>query len=393
MRAMAGGFVRGLYGWLALALLATATGCGDVMDGLRSHAPPAGTESARRLEPGPFAVVAQELRFIDESRPTMANGDIAASTQRILPVTVWTPIEAGDRLPLIVYSHGFTGNRREMVYLLEHLAGYGYVVAGLDFPLTHGEAAGGANYLDLASQPGDVRFLIDSLLAEGSDTAFAGRIDPERIGLAGLSYGGLTTTLLTFHPREADRRVKGAVSIAGPAEMFTAGFFSGDAPPFLMIAGTEDAFVPYDGNAENLLAKAPAASLLTIEAGTHLGFVEFASTWMRFSDNPDGTACGAVTDEFEESPDRSGDPFEALGGPEVGIDVASWGVPCQRTEFGRAMRPQQQHWITAVAVRAFFDSLFDEDATARAEARRYLTEVLPAEEVAARFATRLLSPP
>lgn len=380
--------MRRLYGSLALVLLAATTGCGGVIDGLRSHAPGAGTESARRLEPGPFKVVAQELRLVDESRPTMANGDVAATAQRVLPVTVWTPIEAGDRLPLIVYSHGFTGNRREMVYLLEHLAGQGYVVAGLDFPLTNGEAAGGANFLDLASQPGDVRFVIDSLLAEQSDTAFAGRIDPERIGLAGLSYGGLTTTLLTFHPREADRRVKGAVSIAGPAEMFASRFFEGDAPPFLMIAGTEDAFVPYTRNAENLRAKAPAASLLTIEAGTHLGFVEFASTWMRFNENPDGTACEAVTDQFEESPEQPGNPFEPLGGPDVGIDAAAWQIPCQRTAFGRAMRPQQQHWITAVAVRAFFDSLFDEDATARAEAMRYLSEILPSEAPATRFLGR-----
>jgi hypothetical protein len=80
--------------------------------------------------------------------------------------------------------------------------------------------------------------------------------------------------------------------------------------------------------------------------------------------------------------------FEPLGGPELGIDVASWEVPCQRTEFGRAMRPQQQHWITAVAVRAFFDSLFDEDAAVRAEAERYLREVLPAEAPATHFAGR-----
>jgi predicted dienelactone hydrolase len=388
MRAMARGFMRRLHGWAALALLATATGCGGVLDGLRSHGPPEGSESARRLEAGAFAVVAHELRFVDDSRPTMANGDVPAATRRVLPVTVWTPLEAGDRLPLIVYSHGFTGNRREMVYLLEHLASHGYVVAGLDFPLTHGEAAGGPNYLDLASQPGDVRFVIDSLLAEASDTAFTGRIDPERIGLAGLSYGGLTTTLLTFHPREADHRVKGAVSIAGPADLFAPAFFAGEAPPFLMIAGTEDAFVPYARNAENLLAKAPAAHLVTIDAGTHLGFVQFASTWMRFADNPDASACGAITDEFEAGSDREGNPFEPLGGPELGIDVASWEVPCQRTEFGRAMRPQQQHWITAVAVRAFFDSLFDEDAAVRAEAERYLREVLPAEAPATHFAGR-----
>lgn len=378
--------MRRPFEWFALVLVSTSLGCGGLIDGLRSHAPQDGSESAQRWAPGPFAVAAQELDLVDESRPTMANGEVGASAERNLPVTVWTPLEAGDSLPLIVYSHGFTGNRREMVYLLEHLAGYGYVVAGLDFPLTNGETPGGPNFLDLAGQPGDVRFVIDSLLAGVEGTAFTGRIDSERIGLAGLSYGGLTTTLLTFHPNEADPRVKAAISIAGPAEMFEPRFFAKDAPPFLMIAGTEDAFVPYERNAETLLEKAPAARLVTIDAGTHLGFVQFASTWMRFSDNPDGSACGAITDEFEDGSDDPGDPFEPLGGSEVGIDVGAWEVPCQRTEFGRAMRPQQQHWITAVAVRAFFDSLFDEDATARAAAKQYLRETLPAEVPSTRFA-------
>ncbi len=373
---------------LALAGLFLTAGCGDVVDGLRRHGPPADSESARRWASGPFSVAAQELRFVDDSRPTMANGDAPASAQRSLPVTVWTPIGSGDALPLVVYSHGFTGSRHEMAYLLEHLAVHGSVVAALDFPLTNGEAPGGPNYLDLARQPGDVRFVIDSLLAGPEGAAFAGRLDPERIGLAGLSYGGLTTTLLAFHPDEADPRVKAAVSIAGPAEMFAPRFFASGGPPFLMIAGTEDAFVSYARNAETLLEKLPGAGLFTIQAGTHLGFVEFAATWMRFGHSPDATACGAITDQFEAGEERAGDPFQPLGGLEAGIDVASWQVPCRGTEFARAMRPQQQHWITAVAVRAFFDSLFAEDAPARAEARRFLREVLPAEESATRFASR-----
>ncbi|MEN8159373.1 MAG: hypothetical protein ABFS41_04790, partial [Myxococcota bacterium] len=179
---------------------------------------------------------------------------------------------------------------------------------------------------------------------------------------------------------------RGAVSIAGPAEMFAPRFFATSGPAFLMIAGTEDAFVPYDGNAGPLLAKLPAAQLFTIRGGSHLGFTEFAATWMRFNDNPDATACAAFSEEAEAPPD--GNPFEPLGGAELGIDVAAWERPCQRSNWGRALRPQQQHWITAVAVRAFFDSLFAGDGPARAEALRYLSEVLPAEQPATRFTMR-----
>ncbi|MEN8159889.1 MAG: hypothetical protein ABFS41_07450 [Myxococcota bacterium] len=61
---------------IALALLVSlGTGCGGVIDGLSAHAPPENSESARRWNAGPFPVAAQELRFVDDSRPTMANGD------------------------------------------------------------------------------------------------------------------------------------------------------------------------------------------------------------------------------------------------------------------------------------------------------------------------------
>ena len=48
---------------------------------------------------------------------------------------------------------------------------------------------------------------------------FAGGIDRDRIGAMGLSLGGLTTTLVAFHPTLGDPRIRAAVSIAGPSAM------------------------------------------------------------------------------------------------------------------------------------------------------------------------------
>jgi predicted dienelactone hydrolase len=375
---------------LLLIVTLKVSGCDRVVEGLRSHAPPQGSESAARLLAGPYRAASHDLRFVDESRSTMANADFPGAPSRTLDVTLWSPAGEAGALPLIVFSHGFTGSRSEMQFLLEHLAGHGYAVAALDFPLTNGEAPGGPNFLDLANQPGDVRFLIDSLLElRGGELPFA--IDPERIGLMGLSYGGLTTTLLAFHASEVEPRARGAISIAGPSQMFTERFFAEGGPPFLMIAGTEDAFVPYLANAAPLPAKAPGSAVLALDAGTHLGFVEFAGNLLRFAHHLDGTACEGFGERIGgangEGPGQN--PFEALGSPEDGIDASEWDLPCSGSEgFPRSMRPQRQQALTSLAARAFFDSLFADDPTERQDAAAYLSTQMPDELADARYLSR-----
>ncbi len=374
---------------------ASLLGCTSFIDGVRSHEPPEGSESAARLAPGPHDVSSYDLRFVDESRPTAENGDFAGSPSRTLEVTVWSPEGANGRRPLVVYAHGFSGHRREMEYLLEHLASHGYVVAALEFPLTNGDAPGGPTPRDLAPQPGDVRFVIDSLLAlDPVAYRVRRRIDTERIALAGLSYGGLTTTLTSFHPRERDPRLDAAISIAGPTQMFAPHFFANGGPPFLMVAGTRDGLVPFPGNAEPVPEKVPGGSLVSFEAGTHLGFVEFARRWMRFSHDPDATACAAILDDVESgdaedpfAPEAGPDPFAALEGEGEGVDFGAWEMPCTdaSSDPARAMRPQRQHHLTVLAIRAFLDAELATNAEKRAEARRYLREVLAAELPDARF--------
>ncbi|MBW2361822.1 MAG: hypothetical protein JRG84_13015 [Deltaproteobacteria bacterium] len=372
---------------LFLALLLLNIGCAHFVDGLRSHAPPPESASFPRLQPGPFEVESADYRFVDESRATMPSNGHEGTSTRTLGVTVWYPADADRALPLLVYSHGFSGNRREMVYLLEHLTSHGYVVAGLDFPLTNGAAPGGPNALDLPRQPGDVRFVIDSVLRTARDEPLlAGRIDPERIAALGLSYGGLTTTLVAFHPSEADPRIKGAISIAGPAQMFTSRFYANGGPPFLMIAGTRDALVPYDLNAEPLLQKAPRAALLTLDAGTHIGFVQVASSVFRFRHNPDEAACKHIRKLEGNTEDAEGNPFESLGGAENGIEYGAWALPCREdVAYERAMRPQRQHLLTLLGVRAFLDSLFAENAADREASARFLRTGLPGEMVDVRY--------
>jgi predicted dienelactone hydrolase len=246
------------------------------------------------LVPGPYVSGFRVFTFEDRSRPTMPNGDAEGRSSRVLPTTVWypavegpaaslfggldaTPAEEGRPFPLILYCHGFMSWRTDGKYLAEHLAGHGYVVACPDFPLTNFFSPGGANVLDVVNQPGDVRFLIDQLLGQHRDpnSPLYGSIDENRIGVVGLSLGGMTASLVSFHPRLLDPRVKLAATLAGPGAMFSKAFYENHDIPLLAVHGQLDAIVDYETNALATLERAgPRARLVSILGGTHVGFAD-----------------------------------------------------------------------------------------------------------------------
>ena len=189
---------------------------------------PNGAQSLTRFHPGEFPVVSEDFEQVDQSRPMQANGDFPGRPSRELEVTLWRPAGLQRPGPLLVYSHGFMSFRQEGLYLVRFLASHGYTVVAADFPLTTTFAPGGPMAGDVVNQPGDVSFLIDAVLTRNADPADAlhGTIDPHRIAVAGVSLGGLTTTLVSFHHKLRDPRIGAAISIAGPGSMFTADFFA-----------------------------------------------------------------------------------------------------------------------------------------------------------------------
>ena len=120
--------------------------------------------------------------------------------------------------PLVVAAHGFDGHPSTFTELFGRWADAGYVVAAPAFPLSNDEVPGEPTVADLASQPGDVSFVIDELLAAGTDGASPvfGAVDPERIGVAGLSLGAATTTafwdLYLWGDEAAEARLVDAVT-------------------------------------------------------------------------------------------------------------------------------------------------------------------------------------
>ncbi len=97
----------------------------------------------------------------------------------------------GQRFPLVILSHGYSGAPEAMTWLAENLASKGYVVVGIshrDPP--YGDPRGFAG--PLLRRPLDQAFVARTLLARvrAGDGFLSGLIDPERMALIGYSMGG-----------------------------------------------------------------------------------------------------------------------------------------------------------------------------------------------------------
>lgn len=347
--------------------------------------PAAGSPSARRMQPGPHGVGSTDFTWVDGSRPTPGHKDFAGASDRSFVATLWYPEGVGGVHPLIVYSHGFMSMRSDGTYVARHLASHGYVVVAADYPATNYWAPGGPNLRDAASQPRDVSFLIDSVLTlvEGQ-RPFEGRVDAERIGVVGLSLGGLTTSLVTFHPRLRDPRIRAAVSIAGPHGLFSDAFFSNVATPYLVIAATEDAMVDYATNAADVPTRVPNGSLLTIASGSHTGFADIANPLFRFAEHADSFGCGALMENIR--PQRGKNPFPGIGDESDGIVLdPSGALPCAKSPLPRAITPGRQHMMTMLGVTDFFQSVFAVAQKERDAAARHLSVELAADFEEASF--------
>lgn len=342
--------------------------------------PAVDSTSAAWLQPGRFSVGQRAFEFVDTTRKTDANGEFTGAATRTLVSEIWYPEDDSADHPLVVYSHGFMSNKLGGEYLARALASRGYVVVAADFPLTNGDAPGGPLVTDFVNQPADVSFLIDAVLnLTGASKPFTGQIDAQRIGVAGISLGGLTSTLVGYHPTLRDPRVGAVISIAGPAYMFDRPFFATSNAPFLMIAGSIDAIVDYGANASQVPQRVPQGTLVTIEGGSHVGFVSIAEPMMRAASNPDGLACGAILAAVANATqgDAGGDPFAGLGGPAQGI-VTLEEPPglCAQDPLPESLHPGRQHMITKVALLSFFESVFAGEAGQRAAAAAVLRDSL-----------------
>lgn len=138
-------------------------------------------------------------------------------------VALAEPVASGDGpFPLVVYSHGSGGLRYVAAFFTEALAARGFVVAA---PEHTGNTALDAVTGTSASReeiarlrPADVQATITGMLAASADPAdpLSGRIDDEKIGVAGHSAGGygVFTAVAGFEDVPADPRIDAVVAMA-----------------------------------------------------------------------------------------------------------------------------------------------------------------------------------
>jgi predicted dienelactone hydrolase len=265
-----------------------------------------------------------------------------------------------------------------MDYATSLLAAHGYVVAAANFPATNTYAKGGAWLADVVNQPGDVRFVIDQVLAFNREPGHPlfGRIDEDRIGVMGLSLGGLTTHLVSFDPARDDPRIKAAVSIAGFRQMLTPKLYHTRSLPFLEIGATDDNVVPYNDNAATVPRDVPGALLVTLAHGTHTGFATQAS-YIRFLSDLDKVACWFI--RRNTLPPGQGPGWREGFGDQQGYVQDIVVHNCSERSNLNEMDPRLQHRLTALALSAFFDSNFAADESARRDAAIYLRQGLAKE--------------
>jgi dienelactone hydrolase len=327
--------------------------------------------SADYLEAGPYAVGRATFTFVDTSRSTAASGTCAEQPQRSFETEVWFPATSpggaildasGAPYPLVVHSHGLLDYPTGEAYVSAHLASHGYVVAAPRFPLTNLAAFYCIRLADIENQPRDVSFVIDAMLSE-----FGGAIDPERIGASGLSFGGTTTLLVTFHPAERDPRIRAAFAMAPGACMFTKKFFRTTDAPVLILAGTSDVLVPYRANGVRPYKAAGAPKyLVTLADASHSAFTGVFAT-STGTPHPDNVGCSAIDDVVPDEVDPGNDPFAGLGGKENGVvsTPKRCALPCQDEIPASAMAGARQHELTKIAAAAFFAGALGDDVAAR----------------------------
>jgi len=207
-------------------------------------------------EPGPHDIAA---------RPDLVIEDGARDKHLSIRVT-WP--EGEGPFPLIVWSHGYLGSKDAYQPLVEHWASHGYVViqpthsdslsllprrdrwAKLREPFTF---TGDGGLSDWRNRPRDIVLILDSLdWIEGEVPDVAGKIDRERIGVGGHSFGAFTTQLIagvrTTEPgaeaseSHADGRVDAALMISpqGRDTLLADGAWDTLTGPAMVITGTHD---------------------------------------------------------------------------------------------------------------------------------------------------------
>ncbi len=235
---------------------------------------------------------------------------------------------AAGPFPVLLYNHGGGWTRFTSTFTTEELASHGYVVVSvghngfnrtqflpggasvipdtLAFPEPGGDlyddAIGSWDFLDEHVFPewvADAVFALDQLDALNRDGPLAGRLDPERIGAYGWSFGGATAIELSA----IDERVRAAIDHDG--QLFGVAPTRGTDRPFMLLHGEVAAETPPFEDPDSAAAWNDALERLMAEVRATDARLKAASTGDRYDLVIAGTNHGSFSDLVLFIPDSS----------------------------------------------------------------------------------------
>jgi predicted dienelactone hydrolase len=209
--------------------------------------------SLAAAKPGPYAVETLLDDWVDPAR------------DRQIPVKIYYPISGSGPFPVILFSHGLGSTRLRYEYLGRHWASHGFVSVhpqhkGSDDEIWKGTLFVRRAFIRAANDPQtaldrlpDLHFVLDRLeKLDREPSVLHGRLDLERVGASGHSYGGFATLavlgqrFLDDDGEEiafTDSRIKAAVVMSPsvpPRPARAENSFSKIKVPCLHMTGTED---------------------------------------------------------------------------------------------------------------------------------------------------------
>jgi len=191
------------------------------------------------------------------------------------------PPSAGGPFPLVAFSHGSNGIRFQSFFLTEHLASHGFVVVAPDHVgNTALDILAPGTPFETRDRPLDVSLVIDAMLGRSATPGddFEGRIDADRIGVAGHSFGGFTTLAMVtgFQDVPPDPRVRAIMPMSPASSILSDAQLASIGVPTLLVGGTVDTTTPIDPQTTrpwSLIPARPRYRVDVIDAG-HNSFTD-----------------------------------------------------------------------------------------------------------------------
>jgi dienelactone hydrolase len=200
--------------------------------------------------------------------------------RRDIPIRIYLP-QGMQAVPVVLFSHGLGGSREGSSYLGKHWAARGYMAVFLQHP---GSDTGvwkdeaprqrmqamlqAASVQSFLLRVKDVPAVLDQLdhWNKTKGHSLAGRIDLRKVGMAGHSFGAVTTQAVSGQMTEqgkalfTDARIAAAVimSPSSPRRGTPEAAFGKVLLPWMLMTGTKDTAPVGEANMESRLAVFPA---------------------------------------------------------------------------------------------------------------------------------------